>query len=406
MISSKNATSLISNSKLDVQTFQIDTKESSSSKNLILAEKITAERDQPPFDRVAMDGIGIYFENESNSSRSYKIENIQKAGEPQKELSSKENCLEVMTGAVLPKGCNTVIPYEEITIKNGEAKINLDYKLKSLKNIHFQGSDFKKNEILINENKQLDSTLINLCLGQGMRSILIKSIPEIALVSTGDELIECDQNVLDHQIRKTNVYLLESICRNHFPLVKIKHYHLPDIEKEVFKTLKNIVADHKIIVLTGGVSKGKFDFVPSVLNDLNVKKEFHKIKQKPGKPMWFGVGPKEQLVFGLPGNPVSSAVCFRKYIIEFFYNKLINSSKVTKVILNETIEFKKEFTYFRLVNIQNINGSLNVVPTKMNGSGDLNALALSDGFVELNADQDIFKKGDVLNYFSWDFTNV
>ena len=164
----------------------------------ILAMPIKAKRDQPPFDRVAMDGIAVSFHG--NSSKSYRIEGVQKAGQPQKELNQKYNAIEVMTGSVLPLGTDTVIPYENLCIEDSTATLKKGYELVGRKNIHFLGSDYSSDQTLLNTGTKLTSAAVALIAGQGDNEAVVSRLPKVAVISTGDELVEPGQKCLNWQI--------------------------------------------------------------------------------------------------------------------------------------------------------------------------------------------------------------
>lgn len=171
-----------------------------------------------------------------------------------------------------------------------------------------------------------------------------------------------------------------------------------DNEAEIKKLLDDLVLKFKVIILSGGVSKGKFDFIPSSLESLGVKKLFHTISQRPGKPMWFGASEKN-IVFALPGNPVSTFMCFYRYVKPWIEKSLGLESNFQKAVLAEDFKFRPQLTYFLQVKIKNENGSLMAYPVAGGGSGDFANLKDVDGFLELPLEMTEFKKGSVFNYF-------
>ena len=163
----------------------------------ILAENIVADRDFPPFNRVAMDGIAVAFEA---GKTKWQIENRQYAGEPQKRLSNPENCIEVMTGAVLPEGTDTVIRYEDFIIEGKRAALSIDYQeLKLSQNVHQQGSNRTFGDILIEAGSKISPAEMGVIASVGKTEVLVNHIPSVAIISTGDELVDIDQIPLPHQ---------------------------------------------------------------------------------------------------------------------------------------------------------------------------------------------------------------
>jgi len=388
---------------IDSHFIKLDKEEASLKKlqGRVLRQPLNAKRDQPPFDRVAMDGIAI-FANETNREN-FIINGIQKAGHPPLKLENPDKALEVMTGAMLPVGTNTVIPYENISIKDEVAFLNDPLKIKKGQNIHFKGSDYTKGETLLTIGEKLSSAAVSLVAGLGSNSAIVSKPPQIAIISTGDELISPGKKCKDWQIWRSNPYGIQAelngigINENDIDL-----YHIGDNQKDMLGLFSEILNKYPILIISGGVSMGKFDFVHSLLPDLGVKKIFHKIKQRPGKPMYFGVGPNQQNVFGLPGNPVSALVCLRRYVIPALQKALGQEHKKYYAVLEKEITFKKSFSLFKAVKVQfNKKGQLLATPILSNGSGDFAGLANSDGFIQLPEEGSIYQAGKVFPFFSW-----
>ena len=368
-----------------------------SSLGRVLGEEIFADRDGPPFDRVAMDGIAILSKN-LETQRTFKLESIAKAGEPQKQLINSDNAIEVMTGAPLPLGCDTVIRYEDLKIKDGVVEVQASVPAKII-NVHFKGSDFKKNDIIVTKGSFIHAPMIGILASSGMSRVKVLKHPRIAIVSTGDELVGVDETPLDHQIRRSNLYALTAALQS-YGLTEIEQIHLPDNPQLIFDSLKSLLESVDVLILSGGVSEGKFDFIPQTLSDLGVEKIFHKIAQKPGKPLWFGKK-NAKIVFALPGNPVSSLVCLRRYYIEAV-NKLNNSIEITNEVILETgIDIKGDRVFFAAVKLTNKNGQLLARALQGNGSGDYLTLKNSDGFVELDPTKGPYVAGQRVAFFSW-----
>ena len=355
----------------------------------ILAEEIKADRDLPPFDRATMDGIAISYESFETGQQEFVIEGVQAAGQPKQTLTDKKKCFEIMTGAPLPTGADTVIPYENIKIETKTIKPISTVSKKQ--NVHHQGSDAKQNEILLSPGFRISSAEIALLASVGKSEVDVFKYPSAAIISTGDELVDVNEKPLPHQIRKSNSYALATAlgklgCRPDI-------FHLVDDEKVLTKKLGEILSKYELIILSGGVSKGKFDFVPQVLESLGVKKLFHQVSQRPGKPMWFGRSEKNT-VFALPGNPVSTFMCFYRYVKPWLAKSLGLQVKKQSAILAENFTFAPALTYFLQVKIQNENGKLMAYPIAGGGSGDFANLRDVDGFLELPLEQPTFLKGE------------
>ncbi|MHB1148653.1 MAG: molybdopterin molybdotransferase MoeA [Lutibacter sp.] len=207
LIKVKEALEIVLNNS---ENFDIEEVDFLSSSGRILKENIFADRDFPPFDRVSMDGIAISSEAFNNGQRTFKIEEIQAAGSKQLTLQNASNCIEAMTGAVLPKNTNAVIQYELLTIENGIAKVNLE-AVKSFQNIHLKGTDKKQGDLLIKENTQISPAEIGVFATVGKSTVKVAKQPKVMIISTGNELVEVGENPADHQIRRSNVYTLVSL---------------------------------------------------------------------------------------------------------------------------------------------------------------------------------------------------
>ncbi len=368
----------------------------------VLAEDIRADRDFPPFNRVTMDGIAIRFEAFKKGNRVFKIKATQSAGEQPVEINNDDECIEIMTGAVLPASADSIIPYEQIEMNNGIAIIKSETITRS-QNVHFKGKDKKQNEILVRSNQFITPTVITIAATVGKTNFLVKKLPKIVIVSTGDELIEINETPTPFQIRRSNDYTLQANLRQY--VLNAVLLHLPDNQDEIEQQLRLCMDEYDVIILTGGVSMGKFDYVPPALEKLHVKKLFHKVQQRPGKPFWFGKQESGKLVFAFPGNPVSTFVCFQRYFLPWLKKCLEVTTNETYAILEEDFTFTAALQYFLQVKLLiNKKGELSATPVEGNGSGDFANLLQTDAFMELPLEKNEFKKGDVFRV--WAFKNL
>ncbi len=230
-----------------------------------------------------MDGIAISFKTFESGQREFLIDGTQTAGQHQQTLTNSTQGMEIMTGAPLPNGTDTVIPYENITIENKRAKI-LNSILKG-QNVHPQGNDAKQNEKLLSPGFKISPADVALMASVGKSEVNVFKNPVAAVISTGDELVDVEKQPLRHQIRKSNSYAIAAAL--HEIGCETDVFHLADNEMELKEKMESIIHKYELVILSGGVSKGKFDFVPQVLESLGVKKLFHQVSQRPGKPMWF-----------------------------------------------------------------------------------------------------------------------
>lgn len=364
----------------------------------VLDSDIYSDRPFPPFDRVTMDGIAIRFDEFNNGRIDFVIDGIAAAGSAQLTLSDPQKCIEIMTGAILPEGTDTVIRYED-TEKNDSVIRIITSNVKQGQNIHQKGSDFDETRPVLSKNKKIRPMDVGVLATVGYSTVPVLSLPKILIISSGDELVDIDIKPKTYQIRKSNSYVIESRLREWN--ISCDRVHLRD-DLEMNKNLLREYADkYDVFIISGGVSMGKFDFIPTALQQIGVEEKFHKVSQRPGKPFWFGA--KEGLkVFALPGNPVSAYTCFCRYFLRWLEASYFQESKPIYVELSEDILFGPDLTYFAQVRIQQQNDTtLTAFYSPGNGSGDLINPTLVDGFVELPKGKEVYKKGETYRYFTY-----
>lgn len=395
MVSVSEATSIVN---VHLYKSSAENIEVADCSNRVLAEDIRADRDFPPFNRVAMDGIAIQHVKFGAGKTDFVIQETAAAGEPQKSLKSDENCIEVMTGAPLPLNTDTVIRYEDIEIQDGIAAVR-ESTIEKGQNIHPQAQDAKKGDVLLSKGIRISPAEVALIASVGKSQVAVKQLPRVAIVSTGNELVDVNEIPQPHQIRRSNSYALQAAFQRHG--CTSTPFHLQDDQDEITNGLNKIIEQHDVIVLSGGVSKGKFDYVPDALNKLGIEKHFHKVRQRPGKPFWFG-SRDNKTVFALPGNPVSTFMCFYRYIEPWLFNSLGLSAPEQKAQLNSDFEFKDDnLTYFLQVALKNSDGRLIATPIPGGGSGDFANLKDVSAFMELPEGKKVFKKGEVYSVYSF-----
>lgn len=369
----------------------------------ILREAIVAERDQPPFDRVTMDGIAVRYDSLATGQRRFTIQGTQHAGDPVQALAAPDNAIEIMTGAVLPADSDCVIPVERITIEDGAARIEDDYKAERMQFVHRQGSDYRAGHEVLSAGRIITPMEIAIIASCGRDSVEANSLPEVRVISTGNELVPPGKPVAPHQVRLSNGPALVAMLQEQ-GFSRTTDEHLVDDPALLRERLAASLADAKVLILSGGVSMGQADYVPRVLDELGVKPVFHKISQRPGKPMWFGIGPGDQAVFALPGNPVSSLVCCRQYVLPALLRASGRDKEPAEsAVLAEHLTFKPKLTCFMPVRLDSgDDGRLLALPVPTNTSGDFASLSGTDGYVELKQEEEEFPAGTVVPLHRWD----
>ena len=367
-----------------------------------LRENIYAERDQPPFDRVAMDGMAVDSEALRRGLKRFRVQGVQAAGAPPVRLGDGDVAIEVMTGAILPPGSDCVIPVEQLEVVEGYASLSAAVVNSPYQNVHRRGSDSRQGALLLEAGTLLRAPEIAVAASAGMARVRVSSQPAVMIISTGDELIEPGDPIADYQVRRSNAYAVAATLRIR-GFGRVGDDHVPDDESLMRERLALHLTTHEVVILSGGVSMGKFDLVPKVLQQLGVQEVFHRIAQRPGKPMWFGIGPHGQAVFGLPGNPVSTLVCLIRYVIPAIAEAMGTKRALPeRLALAAPVTFQQALTYFLPVAIDHDDwGRPWANPRRPNGSGDFLSLTGTDGFVELPPGPNTYPKGFVTTVYRW-----
>ncbi|MDJ0929164.1 MAG: molybdopterin molybdotransferase MoeA [Gammaproteobacteria bacterium] len=366
----------------------------------ILRETVTAERDQPPFDRVTMDGIAIRAAGVANGS--FTVRGIQAAGAPPTAVDTDDACVEIMTGASLPPGADTIVPVERISRDGDRAVLESGYTPEHGQFIHPRGSDHREGQTLLSPGTRIGGPEMAVLTIAGKTEIRVARWPRIAVISTGDELVDIGEPIQEFQIRSSNDRAIAAALELHGCRTAVRA-RLPDDISALRATIGELHDTQEMLILSGGVSMGKYDYVPQILEELQVELVFHKILQKPGLPMWFGVSAAGKPVFALPGNPVSSLVCVARYILPALELALgLDRPGSYRVRLAEALEFRPDLTCLMPVQLEHgRDGEFLAVPRPTNTSGDFVSLAGTDGIVELPRGQDAFPAGFIADFYAW-----
>lgn len=391
MVSVEEAESIILSNPFPARTQNVPLEEAAGR---VLAEPVFADRDFPPFDRVTMDGIAIRFASLTNQNQAFIIEGTQAAGQSPLKLKHADHCIEVMTGAMLPEGTDTVIRYEDVSISDGVARVAAE--VTKGQSIHVRGQDARQGQILLEPGLTLSAAEIALLASVGKKMVTVVAYPSTAIISTGDELVDIRDTPLPWQVRRSNSYALQAAFRR--MQIDATLFHVPDQRDVLATTLADIFQRFQIVVLSGGISKGKFDYVPEALEKLGIRKLFQGVSQRPGKPFWFG---KSSLntVFALPGNPVSTYLCFYRYIKPWIEKSTGLKPKPQFATLARDFKFQPPLSFFLQVKIENKEGRLLAHPDEGGGSGDFVNLKDIDGFIELPKSRSEFQAGESFLFY-------
>ena len=375
-----------------------------------LREDIRADRPYPAQDRSYMDGIAVAFDDWERGARAFEIAGIARAGEPRGSLSRAGACVEIMTGAAIPEGADTVIAYEDLELADGVARVRPSVSSHRGRHVHARAGDCAAGDVLVAAGARLNAAQIAVAASVGATRLAVSQLPRVAIVSTGDELVDVSATPADHQLRASNGAALVALFA---PWAEVSERRCGDDPVALAAALSEALSGSDLLLVTGGVSAGKFDLVPDTLAALGVEKVFHKIAQKPGKPLWFGTrsatqdpersGSAEEaprLVFGLPGNPVSTLVCARRYVLPLLWAKSGKVASPASETFDGTVP-ASSLTRFLSVLVEETDGNRRVVSVPINGSGDFAGFGRSDGFVEVPAGENVRETGEKFSFFPW-----
>ena len=265
--------------------------------------------------------------------------------------------------------------------------------------IHQQAADAQKGAVLLEPGQVLAPSEIALLASVGKGEVSVMRFPNVAIISTGDELVEIDAVPTTWQIRRSNSYALAASLREMG--ADATAFHLEDEKLTMELSLRKITEDFDVLILSGGVSRGKFDFVPAVLENIGIHKLFHQVSQRPGKPFWFGLSTAGKTAFALPGNPVSTFMCFYRYVRPWILKSMGAPSAERFAVLGRDFSFSNPLTYFLQVSVRQERGSLVAYPVPGGGSGDFANLKNVTGFLELPLERSDFAAGEVFPYISF-----
>jgi len=365
-----------------VRDFGTETVDTQQAIGRILRESVYADRDYPPINRATMDGIAINRASWDSEQRSWMIEATIAAGAPGRQLADRLNgCVQIMTGADVPDNCDGVIPYEEISIEDNKAVALPEASFTAGQHVHVRSSDRKAGDLLLSDETWLTPPRIAIMASVGHVHARVAHLPRVAVVSTGSEIVPIDQKqIRPTDVRASNLVGIQSALHA-IGIPDVTTEHIVDDFDTTTNRIVELIENNDVLILSGGVSKGKFDYVPAAFEKANVRKIFHRVAQRPGKPLWFGQC-ERCTIFGLPGNPVSTLTVFRRYVVPFLQKSSgIEPAGPEAVKLEGTIKSQEKLTLLYPVRLQPDRTSVH--PVDYHGSGDFAALSESDGFIEI-----------------------
>lgn len=354
----------------------------------ILAEDVKSDIEMPPFDKSAMDGYACRKEDLGNP---LEIIEVIPAGKTPEKVIGKNQCANIMTGAPIPEGADTVVQVELTEVDGNTVKV-LEAPKKT--NISYRAEDVKVGTKVLSKGIKIEASHIAIFAAVGYTDVLVYQKPKVGIISTGDELVEPQNKPAISQIRNSNGYQLIAqvkACGAEANYIGIAE----DTPEDTFDKVSKALSENDIVLLTGGVSMGSFDFVPKVLEQAGVKIEFDAIAVKPGKPTTFGKA-NDKYCFGLPGNPVSSFMQFDLLVKPLIYHLMGQEYNPLDIRMPMGVEYKRRNAdrraYFPVVIKE---GEL--FPVDYHGSAHIHALSSAHGIASIEIGKEEIKKGEMIH---------
>jgi molybdopterin molybdotransferase len=378
---------------------------------LTLAESIASDVDSPPHDKSVVDGYAMRFEDLSEGRAELRVIEEVTAGQVPTTAVGGGEATRIMTGAPIPDGADCVAMVENSTLVDADTVTIVSPKLTRGRNITRRGSSMRAGDVVLEAGRSLRPSLIGLAAEVGRSTLLVQAKPRVAILATGNELVDASETPRAGQIRNSNGPLLAAMVASAGgePIT----LGVARDERDALRRLISAGLEADMLILSGGVSAGVLDLVPSVLAELGVHEVFHKVSVKPGKPIWFGLkddardGTQAKPVFGLPGNPVSGLVCFELFVRPAILRQLRRVDGVRPTV---AARLGKRFvhqgdrpTYWPGVrdSMNDVNERLEARPTVMplawHGSGDLRGIVPADCLICFPSGDKEYSAGEIVD---------
>lgn len=363
---------------------------------MYLAEDIAAPTDIPSFHNSAMDGYAICWE-EGDGERKLLEHTKLKAGNMEHFVLGKEEAVRIFTGAAIPKGADTVIPQEFVDLKEG--KLIFDHQqFQKGANFRAQGAQNKKGDIIAYKHSMITPGMVGLLSSLGISKVRVFSPPKVGIILTGDELIEAGTPLSFGKVYNANGPVLRTYLSS-MNIHNTKTVHAPDQEHLLQQQIDKLLGEVDVLIISGGISVGDYDYVKTCLEKADVSQLFYKVRQKPGKPLYVGKRGR-QWIFALPGNPSSTLTCFNQYVkpclLEWMGSKIAWTSN-GYFPLADHFRKKQGLTFFLKAKIEK--GEVQVLP----GQESFNMIAFGNTncFAEIPEEVAELEKGAMVNVYFW-----
>ena len=347
----------------------------------VLREDLFADRPFPPFDRVTMDGIA--FRHKELQEAPFILQGIHAAGSPTPPALKKSHCWQIMTGSVMPPDCDTIVPYEEVTLSEETASVNGEALAGQF--IHREGSDAQEGDLILSKDTLIEPGHIGMMASLGADQVKVSLVPKVVILTTGDELVPITECPLPHQLRQSNGITLLSAVQKWGP-AEVSWTHLPDDLDATTKGIATALETADLLLLSGGISKGRKDYVRPALESLRGKPTFHGVAQRPGKPLAFWPS-----VVALPGNPNSTLTTFQRYVVPLL-NAMVSLPSPQPITLPLSQPQKRHPFLTQLLPMK-LNPSGKALILSPQNSGDFVTPLTGTHWIEISAGEDEANEG-------------
>lgn len=366
----------------------------------VLRAPVETDRDLPPFDRVMTDGYAMRLGGDGADGagrREWRVTGRQSTGMIPLSIDADDECVEVSAGAALPSGANTVAPREEVVRVGG--KITITGACAPGRFVRRRGADRKQGGTVCAPGARISSGVIAAAAACGCASVRVSMVPRIAIVTAGDEFVDVSNpSPSPHQTRRSVDRALRAALIG-TGYARVDCVHVRDVGSEVVDRLKRVIAEHDIVITTGGVSKGRVDSLAEVFARLGMERKVEGVAQRPGKTFWMGVTVRGCVVFGLPDNAVSSYVCLHRFVLPALaHASRADEERVLHAMPAGDFEASPAVTSYAPVRVEETaDGARIAHAVQADASGEIGSLAGTDGFVELPPGW----SGGAVRYFAW-----
>jgi molybdopterin molybdotransferase len=363
---------------------------------LVLAEDVFSPIDIPSFDNSAMDGYAIAWEKE-NGQRRLIAQSELRAGRSSRAFIQAGEAIRIFTGAPTPTGSDTIIPQEFVTVENGSIRFDPE-RFEKGANFREKGAQNRRGDLIAAKDAVVSPGMVGLLASVGIGEIPVYAPPKVGLLLTGDELEEVGTPLTFGKIYNANGPILYTYLKQ-LSITDVTIRKAVDEPEKLQTLLHELLAEVDVLIVSGGISVGDYDFVKGGLENAGVRELFYKVSQKPGKPLWVGRTEK-QWVFALPGNPASTLTCFNQYVkpcLESWMGKKNAFVPTGSFPLQADFSKKGALTFFLKARLED--GSIEVLPGQE--SFNLIAYGKANGIAEIPKDLDFVPKGTIVNFYTW-----